>query len=194
MVGGSGGHGSSGAIGGIPSHLDARFAESDVGKTLMALSDDFDFVLFGSAAARIYAGDSMGSLPHDIDVIGLSQNTETISDRWYVTRHSDDPTAIYNIIDTETGIQVQTFESGRSVGKQSESGYRAEFRIPALFDVAGKPEYVDVDGVKVMKPEPLLESMNSSMSPHIGSVIKGLSLPRDYIDVYWYRAEWDDVQ
>lgn len=165
--------------------VDAEFASSPVGETLAALSKDYDFVVMGSAALRLHLGEDMGRLPHDLDVVDLSQKRANIdSDRWI---DLSDPRQIHRteMGDAKTGATIQHYDSGQVM--DTIKGIRAP-----------NPHVTGVENIGGYKVLPLktvielkLQALRDVDEQDVENAILALDLPKDYIDHWAYKAAWD---
>ena len=186
---GSGHHGHGGRPGSVGGSAPG-FISSPIGMSLQALSNDYDFVLFGSAAVALHTN---SGTPGDIDVLDFTQKVKFVSERWNVLRDPRSKGETYNITDQETGVQIQTFHSNTLISKPL-NGFTTTFRTPATHDMTGKPLYESKLGINVLKPKPLLNHLYEKASyDDIQTMIKKLNLPREFIDKKWYKMEYDEV-
>jgi len=172
--------------GSAASAFDNSFINSPVYETLDALRDNFDFVIFGSTAARMLAGEDFGRLPNDIDVLDLQQNTEKIAERFEVYQDPRGAANRFGVLDKQTGVEIDALSSGIEI-----SG----FRTPTINDVAGNPNFIELGGFKVIKPAILAEQLYYRGNyDDLEGLIRGANLPQDFIPSRWYQLVWSDAQ
>ena len=175
--------------GSLPSkgaRLDREFATSPVGKTILALNKDYDFVLMGSAAMRLHLGEDLGRIPKDVDVLDLRQKREDTEGRWV---DLSDPRSLSRteMQDRITGTTVQHYESGQIM--DTVRGIRAPTSYQNTETIAG---------VKVLRLKSLIDLKSQTDRPQdeqdVIAAIKVKNLPRDYLGKHiGYWVLWEEA-